>query len=73
MEDVQITGMTSHGIEAVSNTFLTIENLLVSARNGGDGVRSDAATVGLTVLDSVIHGNNIGFNAVAGIDPHPQH
>ena len=65
MEDVQITGMTSHGIEAVSNTFLTIENL-VSARNGGDGVRSDAATVGLTVLDSVIHGNNIGFNAVAG-------
>jgi len=55
LEDVQINEMTSHGVQAINNTFLSIHNL-ISARNGGD----------LNVLDSVLHGNNIGLNAVAG-------
>jgi hypothetical protein len=65
MDDIQISGMTSHGLDAISNTFLTI-NHLIAARNAGDGVRTDAASTGLIVQDSISHGNNFGFNAVAG-------
>jgi hypothetical protein len=65
MDDVLITDGTSHGVQAINNTFLTMRGLNV-ARNGGDGVRSDGANVGLTVLDAIVHGNSTGFNAVAG-------
>jgi hypothetical protein len=65
MDDIRITGMSSHGVEAVSSTVLTAQNLNVS-RNGGDGVGTDAASVQLAILGAVVHGNATGFNAVAG-------
>ena len=64
-DDVHIDGMNSHGIHAVSNTLLNIRDL-ITARNGGDGIRSDAGTVNLIVENSTSLGNNIGVNAVAG-------
>jgi hypothetical protein len=65
IENVNIDGMTSHGFHAVNNTALTIRNL-VSARNVGDGIRSEAASVNLVVENSTSEGNNFGVNAVAG-------
>jgi hypothetical protein len=65
IENVNITGMSSHGIHAVSNSTLAMRNV-VAARNGGDGIRSEAATVNLVVENSSVLGNNIGVNAVAG-------
>jgi hypothetical protein len=62
---VQITDMTSHALQAVSNAALTMRNITL-ARNAGDGFRSEAASVQLVVLDSVVHSNNVGVNAVAG-------
>jgi hypothetical protein len=64
-DDVLITDMTSHGIEAVSATNLTIRGLNTS-RNVGDGVHTDAAGANITVLDGVAHGNSFGYNAVGG-------
>lgn len=65
LEDILITDMSSHGFEAIANTFLTIKSLN-SSNNAGDGAHSDGASVNLVVLDSVVQANNIGFNAVAG-------
>jgi hypothetical protein len=65
MDDVLITDMSSHGLQAVSNAAVSIQNL-TSARNGGDGLRSEAASVNLNAQDSIVHGNAIGFDAVAG-------
>lgn len=64
-ENVNIDGMTSHGVECVNNTQFVIRNLEVS-RCGGSGVRSAAATVNLAVENSVSGGNNFGFEATAG-------
>jgi hypothetical protein len=68
LENVTISGMSGvggHGIQAVSNTTLTMKNVTV-ARNSGDGIRSEAATVNLIVQDTNVHGNNVGVNAIAG-------
>ena len=65
LEDVEIDGMSGDGLRAVSNTALRINNLVV-ARSGGDGIKSEAATVNLVVENSTVHGNNIGINAAAG-------
>lgn len=65
IENVHIDGMTSHGLQAVNNTLLSIRNL-TSARNTGDGIRSDAASVNLIVENSTALGNATGVNAVAG-------
>jgi hypothetical protein len=65
MNNVLITDTTSHGVQAISNAAITM-NKLISARNGGDGVRSEAASVNLNVRDSIIHGSGIAFDAVAG-------
>jgi hypothetical protein len=64
IEDLQIDRMSAHGLVGAGNTVLAIRNLLTS-RNGGDDLRSEAASVLLVVQDSVAHGNNCGFNAVA--------
>ncbi len=64
-ENVAIDGMTSHGIECVNNTTLAMRNV-ETARCGGSGVRSAAATVNLAVENSVSVGNNFGYEAVLG-------
>jgi hypothetical protein len=66
MEDVHVDAMSSHGLQFVSNSTFAIKNL-ISARNVGSGVRSQAASVNLSILDSVSSGNDIGFEATAGI------
>jgi hypothetical protein len=65
LEDVTITDSTSHAIQAINNTLLAMRDV-ISARNVGDGVRSEAATVNLIVENSTVMGNNFGLNAVAG-------
>jgi hypothetical protein len=65
MENVHVDAMSSHGIQFVSNSKFAIRNCF-SARNGGDGVRSDAATVDVSIENTICSGNNFGFNAVAG-------
>jgi hypothetical protein len=57
---------TGNGIQAVSNTALSMRDVFVS-RCGGDGVRSEAASVNLIVENSTVHGNNVGVNATAGV------
>jgi hypothetical protein len=63
--DVFIDGMTSHGVELVNNSALTLRNVEAS-RCGGSGFRSAAATVNMVAEDSVSSGNNFGFEATAG-------
>ena len=64
-ENVAIDGMTSHGIECVNNTTLAMRNV-ETARCGGSGVRSAAATVNLAIENSVSMGSNFGYEALAG-------
>ena len=66
LDHVSIDGMTSHGVECVNNTAMTFRNL-ETTKCGGSGVRSAAASVDLSILDSLSSGNNIGFEGVAGI------
>ena len=65
LENVAIDGMTSHGVECVSNAALVFRNVEAS-RCGGSGFRSNAATVNMAVENSVSSGNNFGFEAVLG-------
>ena len=64
-ENVNIDGMTSHGVEGVNNSQFVIRNLEVS-RCGGSGVRSAAATINFAIENSVSGGNNFGFEAIVG-------
>jgi hypothetical protein len=64
-ENVAIDGMTSHGVHCVSNTTLVLRNV-ETARCGGSGVRSAAASVNLSVENSVSSGNSFGYEATAG-------
>lgn len=66
LQDVNIDAMSSHGLQAVSNTLFAIRDLVSARSFGGDGVRSEAASVNLIVENSTMLGNNFGFNAVAG-------
>jgi hypothetical protein len=65
MENVHIFGMTSHGIQGVNNSVLSLRGV-VSSRNVGDGIRSDAATVNIIAESTTVLGNDIGVNRVAG-------
>jgi hypothetical protein len=65
MENVAIDGMTSHGVECVSNTTLVLRNVETS-RCGGSGVRSAAASINLSIENSVSSGNAFGYEATAG-------
>jgi hypothetical protein len=65
LENVALDGMSSHGVECVSNTALVFRNVEAS-RCGGSGFRSNAATVNMAVENSVSSGNNFGFEAVLG-------
>ena len=65
MDNVHVDAMSSHGMQFVSNSRFAIRNSF-SARNGGDGVRSDAATVELSILDTISAGNDFGFRSIAG-------
>lgn len=64
-DDVLITDMSGNGVEAVSNTFFAFRGFN-SSRNNGNGIQTDAASITIIVEDGVAHGNNIGFNAIAG-------
>ena len=66
MENVAIDGMTSHGIEGVNNTRLVLRNV-ETTRCGGSGVRSAVASVDFAILDSLSSGNNVGYEAPAGV------
>jgi hypothetical protein len=69
VDDVHVDAMTGvgfgHGLQAVSNTQLAIRSL-IAARNTGDGIRADGASVNLIVENSTFHGNNFGLNAAPG-------
>ncbi len=65
MDDVHVDGMSSHGYQAVSNSTFAIKDMF-TARCGGSGVRSEAASVNLSIEDSVSSGNNFGYEATAG-------
>lgn len=64
-ENVAIDGMTSHGIEVLSNAALVLRNV-ETARCTLSGVRSSGASVNLAAENSVSSGNNIGYEATAG-------
>src|SRR5687767_4465653 len=68
LDDVHIDGMSGvgfgHGIQAISNTTLVMKEVSV-ARNSGDGIRGEGATVNLVVENSKALGNAIGVNAVS--------
>jgi hypothetical protein len=66
MDDVHVDAMGSHGLQFISNSVFAIKNLITS-RNGGSGVRSQAASINLSILDSVSSGNDFGLEATAGI------
>jgi hypothetical protein len=65
MDDVHVDGMSSHGLQFVSNSAFAIKDLFTS-RCGGSGVRSEAASINLSILDSISSGNQFGFEATAG-------
>jgi hypothetical protein len=66
MDDVHVDAMSSHGLQFISNSVFAIKDLIVS-RCVGSGVRSQAASINLSILDSVSSGNDFGFEATAGI------
>jgi hypothetical protein len=66
MDDVHVDAMSSHGLQFISNSVFVIKNLIAS-RNGLSGVRSQAASINLSILDSVSSGNDFGFEATAGL------
>lgn len=65
MYDVHIDGMSSHGVQFVSNSIFAIKDLIV-ARCGGSGVRTEQASDNVTVENSISMGNNFGFEATSG-------
>ena len=65
MDDVHVDRMSSNGMQFVSNSKFSIRNSFW-ARNGGDGVRSEAASVELSILDSISSSNDFGFRSTAG-------
>jgi hypothetical protein len=65
MYDVHVDGMTGQGVQFVSNSIFAIRDL-ISARHGGSGVRTEQASVNVTVENSISMGNNFGFEAVGG-------
>jgi hypothetical protein len=65
-ENVNIDGMSSHGVECVNNTSMAFRNL-ETTKCGGSGVRSGGAGVDLSIMDSLSSGNNIGYDGAAGI------
>jgi hypothetical protein len=64
-DNVSIFGATSHGMQFVNNSKFAIRNCL-AARTGGSGVRSEAATVDVSIENTISSGNNFGFEATAG-------
>jgi hypothetical protein len=64
-ENVSIDGMTNHGVDCVNNTTFVLRNV-ETTRCGGSGVRSAAASVNLSIENSVSSGNNFGYEATAG-------
>jgi hypothetical protein len=64
-ENVNIDGMTSHGVECVNSTAMVLRNV-ATTRCVGSGVRSAAASINLSIENSVSSGNNFGYEAVAG-------
>lgn len=64
-ENVTIDGMSSHGVECVNNTTMVLRNT-ITTRCGGSGIRSAAASVNLSVENSVSSGNAFGYEATAG-------
>jgi hypothetical protein len=64
-ENVDIDGMSSHGVECVNNTSMAFRNL-ETTKCGGSGVRSGVG-VDLSILDSLSSGNNIGYDGAGGI------
>jgi hypothetical protein len=67
-ENVAINGITNHGVECLNNTALAIRNLETS-RCGLSGVKSSAATVDLSIENSVSSGNNIGYEVPTNAGP----
>ena len=65
MYDVHVDAMGNHGLQFVSNAIFVIKDL-ISARNGGSGVRTEQATDNVTVENSISMGNNFGFEATSG-------
>jgi hypothetical protein len=64
-ENVNIDGMTSHGVQCVTSTAMVLRNV-ATTRCGGSGVRSEAASINLSIENSVSEGNDFGYEAVAG-------
>jgi hypothetical protein len=64
-DNVSIFGATSHGMQFVNNSKFAIRNCL-SSRTGGSGVRSEGATVDVSVENTISSGNNFGFEATGG-------
>ena len=65
-DNVHVDAMSSHGMQFVNNSTFVIKNSL-SARNGLSGIRSEAASVNLSIESTVSSGNNVGFDATAGL------
>jgi hypothetical protein len=65
MIDVHIDGMSSHGYQAVSNSTFAMKDMF-TARCVGSGVRSEAASVNLSIENSISSGNSFGYEATAG-------
>jgi hypothetical protein len=66
IQNSSIDGMSSHGVECINNSTLVLDNV-ATTRCGGSGVRSEAASVNLSVQNSVSSGNNFGYEATAGL------
>lgn len=64
-DNVQVDAMSSHGMQFISNAKFAIRNSF-AARNGGSGLRSEGATVDVSIENTISSGNNIGFEATAG-------
>jgi hypothetical protein len=63
--DVHTDAMSSHGFQFVNNSTFAMKDVIAS-RCGGSGVRSEAASVNLSIENSVSSGNSFGFEAAAG-------
>jgi hypothetical protein len=64
-DDVHVDAMGTHGVVFVSNAILAIKDLS-TARCGLSGVRSEGASVNVSIENSVSMGNDFGYQATAG-------
>jgi hypothetical protein len=64
-DDVHVDAMGTHGVVFVSNAVLAIKDLS-TARCGLSGVRSEGASVNVSIENSVSMGNDFGYQATAG-------